>query len=235
VAFVADAIWGCYRNALSLAVEAQAIMARGNHALALSISIIALEELSKATFIDGLLFAKAGDDKTKMFESGYRRHERKLERVPYLHLFVMKVAMTCDSRWTGDPKFQQALAISTRLDQKIIDQISSTLGLGHGFESLDAWKQRGLYVNMTTGGLPEAPEKAIPRDLARDVVLLANRLATTFDFVMAENRGSYEKVAQEIRSKMSEDDHAQLERDIAAMYDDAILPSEEPDSKNGPH
>jgi hypothetical protein len=117
VKFVCDAIWACGRNAVDLSSAATNALSAGNHALALSIAVLALEELGKATMIDGLLFAKAGDHKTKVFEDGHRRHPKKLERVPALHMcsalrtdsshWVNGSNVAFTSRWTvaGLPSF----------------------------------------------------------------------------------------------------------------------------------
>lgn len=47
----------------SLARSAERLLNEGDHALALSVAVLALEEIGKALLIDGLIFAKAGDEK----------------------------------------------------------------------------------------------------------------------------------------------------------------------------
>jgi AbiV family abortive infection protein len=51
VDFVVSDVRECCKNALGLATDAQATLDRGSHALALSIAVLALEELGKATMI----------------------------------------------------------------------------------------------------------------------------------------------------------------------------------------
>jgi AbiV family abortive infection protein len=210
VKFVCDAIWACGRNAVDLSSAATNALSAGNHALALSIAVLALEELGKATMIDGLLFAKAGDHKTKVFEDGHRRHPKKLERVPALHMWLQKVALV-DPRSASDDTFKQALQISYSMDREVLQRVSELLGPAHGFESLGKWKQRGFYVSVDGGGAAELPSQAVPRELADQVVLLAQRLAGSTDFILRENYELYRSMVERIRGKMTEQDHQSLE------------------------
>lgn len=211
VSFVVKAVRACCNNALGLAEDARNLLTSGNHALALSIAILSLEELGKATMIDGLLLAKPGDYKTQMFEQGHRRHPMKLERIPVLHIFVLTIAQL-DPRWKSEPKFKRALAISIEKDRNLIKDILERLGSNDGFAALDSWKQRGFYVNVSGGGNPQLPSLSVPKDLSDAVVLLSHRLAAVFDFVMRDNYELYENMGLSVRKSLTDADHDALER-----------------------
>ena len=221
VSFVVDAIRECCKNALSLATDAQAVLDSGSHALALSIGVLALEELGKATMIDGLLLAKPGDYKTEMFEKGHRQHPVKLMRIPGIHLWAAVIARL-DPRWGTNDPFQQAVAISVERDREIMKDVLAKLGSTEGFSALDSWKQRGFYVNASCGGSPQAPANAVPKELALSVVLLARRLTTLVDFVIRDNYERYEQFGQTARKTMTESDHEEMQNAATSMVAEII-------------
>jgi AbiV family abortive infection protein len=187
----------------------------------MSIGVLALEELGKATMIDGLLLAKPGDYKTEMFEKGHRQHPVKLMRIPGIHLWALVIARL-DPRWGGNDPFQQAVAISVDRDREVMKEVLAQLGSTEGFSALDSWKQRGFYVNASSGGSPQAPASAVPKDLATSVVLLARRLATLVDFVIRENYERYEQFGQTARKTMTEADHEEMQNAATNMVAEII-------------
>jgi AbiV family abortive infection protein len=223
VTFVVQAVRECCKNALGLATESQAILDHGRHALALSIAVLSLEELGKATMIDGLLLAKAGDYKTKMFEKGHTDHPMKLIRILGLHMWITVLAQL-DPRWETDDAFREALAVSVDRDREIINDVLRQLDSSKGFAALDSWKQRGFYVNAESGGSPQAPADAVSKVLAVAVVLLARRLATLVDFVFSDNYKRYEQFGQKLRRAMTEADHEALHAAAIALVSE-LAPS----------
>lgn len=233
VKFVCDAIWACSSNAARLATGASVILGSGNHALALSISILAFEELSKATLIDGLLYARANDSKAQVFERGHRQHTDKLARLPALRVFPLKFAIAHPKR--GDACFISELRDHERRCKGGVHQFAALLSMDEefakdGFTVLNSWKQKGFYVNASSGGRVADPSTAIPRDLAECAVTLASSLTAFFDLVLRDSYTDYLGMASRVRAGMTESDHAALEglavslveSQIAAAPDDQL-------------
>lgn len=106
VAMVFQGIAAAIKQAESLHRGAKCLFESGDHALALSVAVLSLEEIGKAFLIDGLLFAKAKDEKSVAFEKGHRQHAEKLRAVEFLPMFVEKLA-------EADPRFD-ALSLDFR-------------------------------------------------------------------------------------------------------------------------
>jgi AbiV family abortive infection protein len=223
--FVCDAIWACSANAMRLATGATVMLGGGNHALALSVAILALEELSKATLIDGLLFAKASDSKARTFERGHRQHTDKLARVTALHLFPLKVAVV---HVKGDDAcFIGELRDHEQRCKDSVQRLAAVLSNDEqfrkdGFAVLNTWKQKGFYVNASTGGRLEDPSVVVTRELAEFAVTLAANLAGFFDLVLRDSYADYLGMAARVRSGMSEMDHEALEEIAVSLVESRI-------------
>ena len=86
--FVEAGLCACWRNANELVAASKNLIDRGQHAPALSLSVLALEELGKMCAIDGLVFARSNDDKAQRFDKSLRGHDVKLAALQLLPLFI---------------------------------------------------------------------------------------------------------------------------------------------------
>lgn len=214
--FVVRAIAACWENARTLSVEADATLSRGNHALALSLAVLSLEEIGKLMVADGLLFARSGDERSKGFEKGLRSHTLKLKALDLFHIFVRSIS-SLDPRYPTEEHFRQALAITLESDRRLRSELTQWLGPDCSLTKLDEWKQKGFYAHADSGGVLQSPQQAVPAALSKKIVLLANRLVGTLDFLLRDNLERYADVATMIRQGVSEDELRALRDAIESL------------------
>jgi hypothetical protein len=78
-----------------------------------------------------------------------------------------------------------------------------------GFLGLNKWKQSGLYVGVDL----KVPRDAIGPEFAKAVHQFAWRALTTLDFVLKDgNLDRYIGQARDVRTKLTERGHQELER-----------------------
>lgn len=208
--FIESGFVACWRNGQALVSGAKQLIDGGNHALALSLSVLALEELGKALCLDGLLFARPGDEKSETFARSLKSHSTKLSAFVYFPYLLGQMARV-DPRYKNERKFGQAIAI-TVADLKDRGNVVLSLMKDESFSELDRWKQAGFYAQPRDNGFI-APSEAVSAPVAQAVYQLAWRAVTTFDFLLKDgNLERYTSMAREIRAKLSESDHAQLEQ-----------------------
>lgn len=116
-----------------------------HHAVALSVSVLGMEEIGKMMFIDGLLFARSGDHKDENFRSGYRKHQWKLRFLDLFPMFVHSLAVV-DPRYVTEDRFRLAMAISLSNLKQERARVAEGLGEGGDLTELDHWKQQGFYA-----------------------------------------------------------------------------------------
>ena len=78
----------CWHNIRDLVASAKLLKEHGKHAPALSLSVLALEEIGKLIALDGLLLAIQGDDKSKLHRKVSRSHKEKLLSLELLPLLL---------------------------------------------------------------------------------------------------------------------------------------------------
>ena len=76
--FVEASFTACWHNAQDLIKGAKVLLDNSLPAPALSLSVLALEELGKLFCIGGLLYARTDDDKAKAFAKSLKNHSIKL-------------------------------------------------------------------------------------------------------------------------------------------------------------
>jgi AbiV family abortive infection protein len=215
---IEDGFRGCWQNAQDLVSASDVLMASELHAPALSLSVLALEELAKLMAIDGLLFCRSDDPHAETFTTATQRHEIKLSLLEVFPLLLANLARS-DPRYGEEMRFNQALVISIEQMKSDGSALMSTLR-GDGFHDLDTWKQRGFYVGPNF--VP--PRATVPRELAVQVRQLAWRATTTLDFLL--KGGSLERYianARTVRNRLSEDQHRELES-LAQQFTDQMFP-----------
>jgi AbiV family abortive infection protein len=198
------------RVTLDLVLASKKLIDSGLHAPALSLAVLALEELAKMYAIDGLLFARHGDNKSEAFAKASRDHSFKLAILELFPLLIANLAMA-DPRYGKEQAYHQALAINLSHMKNDGNAVMSRLK-GTGFLTLNEWKQRGFYVCANnTGLLP--PCDAVEPSFAEATCQLAWRAVTTLDFVLKDgNLERYIEKASSIRKSLTEEQHRELER-----------------------
>lgn len=218
LSFIEDGFAACSRNASDLVGAAEKLSIEKYHAQSLSMSVLALEEMGKMYFIDGLLFAKSEGQKSEYFAKSLKSHNVKLYAVPMISALSVMVARS-DPRFEKDELFRKALAIGhenwKRAGQEVLD-----LAGQENFEFLDRWKQSGFYVSLVGGNKFQCPRDGIDPDLSECVRKFAQMSAANLEFAFADgNLKRYMAQARSIRSKLSEKDHHLLEENIEQMIE----------------
>lgn len=229
--FVADAFRACWTNAQELVNEAKLLFDHGHNARALSLAVLALEEIGKLFCADGLLYARPDDHKAKAFSKSLKSHTTKLSVLELLPLLLKNIS-SVDPRYLTEQRFIQAVVISAKDLKDRGNAVFDLLG-GEGFSKLDHWKQVGFYSQPLENSFI-TPNKAVTKEIAAAVYMLAWRATTTLDFLLKNgNLERYIDVAREIRAKMSEAQHEAIS--IAGEeLSNLLFPAEEEDSDGKP-
>ncbi len=120
IEFVGAGFKACWHNTQDLVKAAKALLDNSSHALALSISVLALEELGKLFCIDGLLFSRTDDHKAETFAKSLKSHSTKLSALELLPLLLGNIA-SIDPRYQTEARFVQAVAIIVDPDFQTIN------------------------------------------------------------------------------------------------------------------
>lgn len=220
----------CWQNAQDLVTASDQLLAVELYGPALSLAVLALEELAKILAVDGLLFARPDDGKADLYKQATKSHSVKLSILEMFPLLLGNLARL-DPRYGTEQRFNLALATSIKQLQNDGNEVMAELNAG-AFEKLDEWKQRGFYTACTDSGFV-APRSSVPPTLARKVRQLAWRATTTLDFVLkGGNLERYIEQARSIRDTLSEDQHRQME-ESAQHLATQLFPHLTEDDSNG--
>lgn len=216
--FIEDGFLACSKNALDLVGAAEKLSTENYHAQCLSLSVLALEEMGKMYFIDGLLFAKSDGMKSGYFSKSLRSHNVKLSAVPMISALSVMVARS-DPRFDKLEIFRKALAIGHE-NWKLAGQEVLDLAGHENFEFLDRWKQSGFYVSLLNGNKFQSPRDGVDPALSECVRKFAQMSASNLEFAFSDgNLQRYMEQAKSIRSKLSEKDHQLLEENAEEMIE----------------
>ena len=219
--FIEDAFKACWTNANDLIESAKLLLDKGFHGIALSISVLALEELGKLFCIDGLLFARSDDHKAQAYAKSLKSHSTKLSSLTLLPLLVGNIAKV-DPRYESDTRLSQAIVISMTDLKKRGNTVFGLLP-NASFQDLDALKQQGFYA-QPYNNVFRAPNSAVSRDVSEAVYSLAWRATTTLDFLLkGGNLNRYIESARSIRERMTEEQHMELESVAKDLYESLFL------------
>ena len=215
-AFIEAGFNACWHNTQDLVKGAKVLLDNSLHPLALSTSVLALEELGKLFCIDGLLFARTDDHKAEAFAKSMKSHSIKLSALELVPLLLGHIA-SVDPRYRNEPRFGQALVVSISDLKERGNHVLSLLE-GGSFHGLDQWKQSGLY-SQPRGNSFVTPADAVERQVAEAVYGLAWRASSTLDFLLKEgNLERYMTSARVLRSKLSEEDHRSIEAHATHVF-----------------
>lgn len=196
--FLLDAFAKAYASAIANGVAATTLADQGHHAQAASLAVLSLEEVGKMMLLDGLLFARTGDDRYKRWKKGHLTHREKLDAVELYPMFLHYLTTT-DAR-SGEAHYQQTMLIMQaelyERRQTLVDLFSPEFSLS----SLDAVKQKGFYSHVVNGELRSNVDGVEP-EVSQAVVALAWRVADTLRFVLEESLDNYGKLVRSVRNK----------------------------------
>ncbi len=222
--FVESAFEACWKNTNDLITAAKLLLDKGLHGIALSTSVLALEELGKLFCIDGLLFARSDDYKAEAYLKSLKSHSIKLSSLTLLPLLLGNIAKV-DPRYEEDVRFAEAVAISVT-DLK--NRGNAVFGLlpNASFQDLHALKQQGFYA-QPYDNIFKAPNAAVDREVSQVVYSLAWRVATTLDFLFkGGNLKRYIESARSIRAKLTEQERIEIENMAKNLFE-TVFPSDE--------
>ena len=230
--FVADAFRACWKNAQDLVNEAKLLLDHGHKARALSLSVLALEELGKLFCADGLLYARPDDHKAKAFAKSLKSHAAKLSALELLPLLLKNIS-SVDPRYNTEKRFIQAVVISAKDLKERGNAVFDLLDDSEGFSKLDHWKQVGFYSQPLENSFI-TPNEAVSKEIAEAVYMLAWRATTTLDFLLKNgNLKRYIDVAREIRGKMSEEQHEAVSK-AGEQLANLLFPAEDTEDDDKP-
>lgn len=212
---VEDAFRACWKTAQEHVAASKVLKESDLHAQALSLAVLAIEELGKLFCVDGLLFARADDGKAKAFAKAQRDHRIKLSSFELIPALLSGIAST-DSR-TGESRFAKTMHESA-VDLKARGNVVLSLLGGEGFHGLDEWKQKGFYSQLISNSF-RTPSESVGPEQADAVYMLAWRASSTLDFLLKNGHlERYIDAARDLRSKLSEE----LHKSISATADEMI-------------
>lgn len=228
--FIGDVVEACWSNAVQLVESAKLVKAQGRNGLAVSLSVLALEEIGKLHIVDGLLFAKPGDERSALYEKGFRQHTVKLK---VLDLFPLMLTYLCtfDQRYPSEERFRLSLAIVVDQYKRDRTALAPWLGPGRDLVDLDGWKQKGFYVHVDKKNHVARPEE-IDAKMAAAVLQLAIRIVDAVNFVMKDNIGRYKERIRALRQKLTVDEEAEIRKRVQRTVED-LFSSEQTNSPDG--
>lgn len=198
---VLDGFNKAYESALANYEAASALANLNYFAQATSLAVLALEEVGKMMLLDGLLFARTGDERYKRYKQGHLSHRMKLEAMELYPLFLHYLT-TVDPR-QNETHYKQTMVI-VFADLKAKQQkLADLLGEDFVFPHLDDLKQKGFYSHET-GGVLKANKEAIDHEVAKAVLELTWRVTDTLKFVLGRHLENYKERFQSLREKVDE-------------------------------
>ncbi len=222
--FVEGGFLACWHNANDLVAASKNLLDQGLHAPGLSLAVLALEEIGKLCAIDGLLFARSDDHKSRTFGKSQRDHDTKLAALPLLPLLISSLSRV-DPRCKNEEAYALASAITLNQLKTDGDAVLQLIQKAD-FSGLNKWKQQGFYVGVDQNAFV-TPRAAVDPKIAKAVHHFAWRAITTLDFVLKQgNLERYVEQARSIRAKLAESDHHAFEQ-VGQQLAEVLWGSEE--------
>lgn len=201
---------GCWRNSFELLRGADLLLHGGRFPPALSLAVLALEEIGKMVHIDSLVFAKEGDERDEAFQRVFRSHPRKLEALRGFPDFLAYLA-TFKPKWAEDHTYvQQLRSVEVEFHRQLAN-VKALLRLTV-LSDLDQWKQRGFYTGLNPKGNAEAPSDAIDEVKARTVVAFSGMIVEGVDWIFAMNFERYRSFVLGARGAVSDEERLEMRR-----------------------
>ena len=198
---VVNAFTKAYESALANYEAASALAELKHLSQATSLAILALEEVGKMMLIDGLLFARTGDERYKHYKRGHLSHWMKLDALELYPLFLGYLT-TVDPRQNESRYKQTMIIVFTDLKAKR-QKLADLLGEQFVFHDLDILKQKCFYSHETDGIL-KANKDAIDPEGTKAVLELAWHVTDTLKFVLGRSLENYTALFQNLREKVDD-------------------------------
>lgn len=223
-----DAFAKAYASAVANSAAAKSLAEQGYHAQAASLAVLSLEEVGKMMLLDGLLFARTGDERYKRWKKGHLAHREKLDAVELYPVFLHYLTMT-DKR-NGEARYKQTMLLMQTELQARRQALVTLLGAECSLSALDAVKQNGFYSHDVNGEL-RANVDGVEAELSEAIVGLAWRVTDTLRFVLEESLENYGQLVRSVRAKLDDSTlrevRSSAEQMVEAMFR-AVSDSVEP-------
>jgi len=211
--FIARGVELCWKNATALIAEAKLLQEHRFYARALSLSILALEELGKLMTLDGLAFSvvnnEISNDRKKLFNECLRSHSTKLRILDGYPLFLSYIA-TLDPGYKTDEKFGLTMAIVVERYRKDRMELAKWLGEDCDLKKLNELKKKGFYVGRENGSLVSPLD--VDQALVKGICRLACDMVDGIDFVLKHNLERYKDFVSSVRNKLTKEQLAEVRR-----------------------
>lgn len=191
----------CWLNAVKIVSGANLLKSQGYYGLALSISILAIEEIGKLILLDGLLFAHKYDKRSDIFEKGFRSHKIKLDALDFFPFLISYLA-NLDMRFNKEEKFNQTIAIIIEQYKKGRFMLSKWIGEDCNLQKLDEWKQKGFYAHYNSNGQIVLPNN-IDIEFCEAILNFSNRIVDSVNFLLKDNILKYMETINNVRINLS--------------------------------
>jgi len=198
---VLNAFAKAYESALANYEAASALAELKHFSQATSVAILSLEEVGKMFLIDGLLFARTGDERYKHYKQGHLSHQMKLNAVALYPLFLGYLTIS-DPRRNEGSYHQMMESMLTDLKTKR-QELADLLGKDFLFRNLDHLKQKGFY-SYEADGVFKANKEAIDPELAKAVLAFDRSVTDALKFVLGRSLENYNALFQDLREKVDE-------------------------------
>jgi AbiV family abortive infection protein len=222
--FVRAGFLACLQNAKDLVAASKVLIDSGYLAPALSLSVLALEEIGKLIAIDGLLFARADSDRAGKAMKADRSHIVKLQALAVVDMMVAKTSLV-DPRNCVEGPYATALAVILQQLEAAKHAVLDLLP-GRDFQLLNRMKQEGFYVGTDQEKFI-CPRDVVDPALSKAVYNFAWAAAGAMATVLSgDNLERYFDMAASIQSRSTEQSH-QHDEFIGRQLTELMFDSEE--------
>ena len=199
----------CLENAGKLVQEAGLLYNAGHLERALSLSVLALEELGKLVCINGLAFSlAAGKRGEHSFNYVRRTHQAKLSALYSYPLIIFQFAGLDEELLQADLDTKKV----NRLVQDFyrhLERLEPWIGGVDNLESLNQWKQRALYVDYDDETGFTVPGGFDPK-MVLAVQELAGQMVEGFNSILLVNLGRYREAIRAIRRTLTQEEFDEI-------------------------
>jgi len=221
--FVLGAFSKAFETAQTNSDAAAVLKEKGLHGPATSLAVLALEEVGKMVLLDGLLFARGGEERHERFTKGHRAHKNKLDTLELFPLFLHYLT-TSDPRESELRYKQTMVVVLTELKQRR-QAVADLMGDDFQLSSLDALKQKGFYSHQD-GTACLSNQDGISHEVAEAVISLAWYVVDSLRFVLRLSLDRYKQRFVTMRHKLDEASLTVIRKKAAAIVDNIFPPNE---------
>ncbi|WP_155300826.1 AbiV family abortive infection protein [Deinococcus kurensis] len=190
----------CLKNATELGTAAGLLLNQHLNAPAVSLSVIALEEIAKTILIDGTWNYRTGDGKIRRFFAESEKHSVKLEALESFRGHAIYLGAI--AKQYGEPDFDNASHID--FWQNLRDDLEELLQKEFRISDLDEIKQVGFYVSLRATPRAPVPSKQISGKFAYVLMEFARQTLLIVRNAWDAARPHYPQFLNDIRACIEE-------------------------------